>query len=189
MSQFRRSRRTLRRLERQSASAGPALRLFFWFHRLRRSAFHRDQPSVGVRIIRYLAFGLVLLAGSWTALILATLVGGITGLLLALGAIPLTIGLAVLTASRTGRTPTRSQIEDVPLSTKCIRLAQRCGGDLTVNQTAAALGLPYESSEAELDNLARKGACALIVSDDGVVIYRFTEFRGGHALDVTTSPL
>jgi len=135
---------------------------------------------LGLRVLRYIAFGVVLVAGSWVALVIAALVGGLKGFLVAIGAIPLALALAILVASRTGRTSRRPLFEDVPLSTRLIRLAERYGGELTVNQTAAALGLSYEASEAGLDELARKGSCDLIVSDEGLMLYRFPEFRRAH---------
>lgn len=54
-----------------------------------------------------------------------------------------------------------------------LRLARDRGGELTAAQVAADSALSFDDAQAELDNLARKGACDIDSTDTGVVVYRF----------------
>lgn len=54
-----------------------------------------------------------------------------------------------------------------------LRLARDRGGEVTAAQVAADSALSFDEAQAELDNLARKGACDVDATDEGVVVYRF----------------
>jgi hypothetical protein len=54
-----------------------------------------------------------------------------------------------------------------------LRLARDRGGEVTAAQVAADSALSFDDAQAELDTLARKGACEVDATEDGVVIYRF----------------
>ena len=56
-----------------------------------------------------------------------------------------------------------------------LRAAQRLRGHITLSQAVIELGAPVADVRERLDALATQGVCALEVSEEGVVSYRFPE--------------
>jgi hypothetical protein len=62
-------------------------------------------------------------------------------------------------------------------STMVIQVAQKHRGRVTASEIAAASTLTFDEAKAELDRLAKAGACEVIVGDAGIMVFRFPEFE------------
>ncbi len=88
-------------------------------------------------------------------------------------------GLALLLRRRRGATP--AALPAATLEPRLFRFAQRQRGRVSAVEASAALGLPFDTCRALLDDLARRGACEPQVNDAGAVFYRFAELEGPEA--------
>jgi hypothetical protein len=64
-----------------------------------------------------------------------------------------------------------------PGSTTAIRAAQKHAGRITAAEVAADTHLTFDEAKAELERLAKAGACEVVVGDAGILVYRFPEFE------------
>ena len=62
-----------------------------------------------------------------------------------------------------------------------LQVARSAGGRVTAAEVAADTVLSYEMAAAELERLAGVGACRMVVSEAGVVVYHFPEFEDAAA--------
>jgi hypothetical protein len=60
---------------------------------------------------------------------------------------------------------------------RVLEIARSSGGRLTAAEASLEVRLPFEVVRARLERLADRGACGRLVTEDGVVVYRFAEFE------------
>ncbi len=66
---------------------------------------------------------------------------------------------------------------DLPLDARIFRMAQQSAGRITAVEVSAAIGVPFETASEALASLEERRACQLLITDDGVSVYRFPEFE------------
>lgn len=91
-------------------------------------------------------------------------------------------GLLLRQAARRGRLGgvAKGGAAGLPLDARIFRMAQDSRGRITAVEVSAALGVDFETAREELNALQSRGACQLLVTDDGVSVYRFPEFELGN---------
>lgn len=128
-------------------------------------------------------FGAVLIGAGVLAAAAATiLVPGAFGIALAILAGGAGVGLGALAlkgGSKASAHATRTERTDREL--RILDLAEKSNGDLTVTETARALGISTEEADAALTQIADGTRVHVEVDESGVVHYVFRELRAGPA--------
>jgi hypothetical protein len=104
---------------------------------------------------------------------------GLSALLVLSGLLPLSASAYLLwRLARRGRQPWlwRYRAREAAI----LKLARRLGGRLTVADVALGTGLTLQTSEAALNELARKGYAELEVSPSGVIVYHCFPLADAH---------
>lgn len=65
------------------------------------------------------------------------------------------------------------------LEPKVLQLAQERAGRISAVEASAVLGAPFEDARKLLETLTSQGACQIVVTEEGAVVYRFPELEPG----------
>jgi len=68
-------------------------------------------------------------------------------------------------------------LDPAAVELRLLEIVRSSGGRLTAAEASLEARLPFETVLARLERLADRGACGRLVTEDGVVVYRFAEFE------------
>ena len=99
-------------------------------------------------------------------------------------AMMVTIGVALIAGGLLLLRRARRRVEDSNLALGTARLpdgtvfsaAEARGGRLTAGELVAESGGTYEAADRKLSSLAAAGACQVLTTDEGVIVFHFPEF-------------
>ncbi len=149
----------------EGAGAGPAGR--------GRAVVHRG-ASAGLRTVGAMSIGV----GVVVAALAAMLVPGAAGIVLAVLAGGAGVGAGAL-ALRAGarQSAEADRRERADRERRILDLAEASHGDLTVTETARALGVPMDEADRMLTEMADGSRVSVEVDPDGILHYVFRELR------------